>query len=30
MKKRLLPIVLIAAAVAVLIAYKGEESESDQ
>ena len=30
MKKRILPIVLIAAAVAVLSAYKGDESEPEQ
>ena len=30
MKKRILPIALIVAAVAVLWAYKGEESESVQ
>ncbi len=30
MKKRIIPIVLIAAAVAALWAYKGDESESAQ
>ena len=30
MKKRILPIVLITAAVAVLLAYKGEESEPSE
>ena len=30
MKKRILPIVLITVAVAVLLAYKGEESEPSE